>query len=62
MPRRMLRNRVIQQCARLALGISANEGISKMETIRKESITAQNHSTQIPSRKQVDVLKDKLLN
>lgn len=25
MPRRMLRHRVIQQCARLALGISANE-------------------------------------
>lgn len=29
MPRRMLRHRVIQQCARLALGISAQESISK---------------------------------
>ena len=29
MPRRMLRHRVIQQCARLALGISANEGFTK---------------------------------
>jgi hypothetical protein len=29
MPRRMLRHRVIQQCARLALSISAQENISK---------------------------------
>lgn len=31
MPRRMLRHRVIQQCARLALGIAASEGHSKLE-------------------------------
>jgi hypothetical protein len=31
MPRRMLRHRVIQQCARLALGIAANEGHAKPE-------------------------------
>ena len=31
MPRRMLRHRVIQQCARLAFGISANEGFAKFE-------------------------------
>jgi hypothetical protein len=28
MPRRMLRHRVIQQCARLAFGISAKEGVT----------------------------------
>jgi hypothetical protein len=28
MPRRMLRHRVIQQCARLAFGISAQEGVT----------------------------------
>ena len=32
MPRRMLRHRAIQQCARLALGISANEGFIKLES------------------------------
>ncbi len=31
MPRRMLRHRVIQQCARLALAISANEAVTKPE-------------------------------
>jgi hypothetical protein len=31
LPRRMLRHRAIQQCARLALGISANEGATKLE-------------------------------
>jgi hypothetical protein len=35
MPRRMLRHKVIQQCARLALGISAIEGPSKIETPKK---------------------------
>ena len=37
MPRRMLRHRVIQQCARLALGIPAKEGFSKHENLLKKS-------------------------
>jgi hypothetical protein len=33
MPRRMLRHRVIQQCARLALGISSNEHFASSENL-----------------------------
>ncbi len=54
MPRRMLRHRVIQQCARLALGISVIEGPSKTETAKKEI------STKVNLRKQTDILKEKL--
>jgi hypothetical protein len=60
MPRRMLRHRVIQQCARLALGISANEGLSKIETPKNETIKMESLITQAPSRKQTDILKEKL--
>lgn len=37
MPRRMLRHRVIQQCARLAFGISANEAFTKFENQTQKS-------------------------
>jgi len=60
MPRRMLRHKVIQQCARLALGISTIEGSSKIETQKKETHTKENLITQSPSRKQTDILKEKL--
>jgi hypothetical protein len=48
MPRRMLRHRVIQQCARLALGISANE--SFMNTTAKVSLDMPKQSTPEKSR------------
>ncbi len=60
MPRRMLRHRVIQQCARLALGISANEGPSKIETPLKEVSEKKNLITQEHSRKKIEVLKERL--
>jgi hypothetical protein len=60
MPRRMLRHRVIQQCARLALGISAIEGPSKVETPKKETSTKENLITKALSRKQTDILKENL--
>ena len=62
MPRRMLRHRVIQQCARLALGISANEGISKIEIIDKQTNRTHTNPIQIHSKKQMDVLKEKLIH
>ncbi len=43
MPRRMLRHRVIQQCARLALGISANEAyISNVNIDKTGAINSNN--------------------
>jgi len=63
MPRRMLRHRVIQQCARLALGISANEVIVKPIMARTEKSLHNRDSTTTPqTRKQMDVLKEKLVN
>jgi RecT family len=50
MPRRMLRHRVIQQCARLTLGISANESFLN---------TTSKVSSELP-KKQTDALKEKL--
>jgi RecT family len=60
MPRRMLRHRVIQQCARLALGISANETVTKIESLKQETSLNQAHIPQIPSRRRIDILKEKL--
>ncbi len=60
MPRRMLRHRVIQQCARLALGISANEGHSKANTIEEYSSSKQVNFKQKSLRKRADVLKERL--
>jgi RecT family len=61
MPRRMLRHRVIQQCARLALGISANESFSKLENPLKKP-AASNTSKEIEKTKnsRSDVLKEQL--
>jgi hypothetical protein len=60
MPRRMLRHRVIQQCARLALGISANEVATKIESVKQEANLNEAHIPLTRSRKQVDILKEKL--
>ncbi len=46
MPRRMLRHRVIQQCARLAFGISQRDLIANSETVNKKNY-------EINSRKEV---------
>lgn len=61
MPRRMLRHRVIQQCARLALGISANEGRSRSTKAIPENIILTKDSTSTtPQKKQTAMLKEKL--
>lgn len=60
MPRRMLRHRVIQQCARLALGISANEGISKSDLMKQTNNPEQESSIKIQPKKRMDQLKEKL--
>jgi hypothetical protein len=54
MPRRMLRHRVIQQCARLAFGISAQEGLLTTTQLQKE--------IQSPSSTTTELLKKKLSN
>jgi hypothetical protein len=60
MPRRMLRHRVIQQCARLALGISSYESHSKTTTIEEYSSSKQTNFKQKSSRKHGDILKERL--
>ncbi len=60
MPRRMLRHRVIQQCARLALATSASESISNTEIFREETALQKNYMTETHSKKQTDILKEKL--
>jgi len=55
MPRRMLRHRVIQQCARLALAISANEKFYQSENKKIDVIKTK----EIRSRK--SELKEKML-
>ncbi len=57
MPRRMLRHRVIQQCARLALGISQKDLVSQIalksevvtdsETIKEQAIAGKSRSIQM---------------
>jgi hypothetical protein len=61
MPRRMLRHRVIQQCARLAFGIGASEmlfPIKKMEVINTETTQAKESHSRLISRSQF--LKEKI--
>jgi len=61
MPRRMLRHRVIQQCARLALGISAIEEFSRSENLTKKSNEIQ--SQEINTLKtRSSQLKEMILN
>jgi hypothetical protein len=61
MPRRMLRHRVIQQCARLALGITAIEGFSRNGNLTKKS--NENQSQEIETSKtRTSQLKKIILN
>jgi len=62
MPRRMLRHRVIQQCARLALGIAASDPRvqAKFSTQEKGDSTNQDPNKYSHSRKQTDILKQNL--
>lgn len=53
MPRRMLRHRVIQQCARLALGISVHEGFIKLENQPQKP----HQDTNIPKSRSNDLKK-----
>jgi hypothetical protein len=53
MPRRMLRHRVIQQCARLAFNIPTSEYVSKNLT------TKTDHVKNKPNRNGINVLKEK---
>ena len=57
MPRRMLRHRVIQQCARLALGISSSD--QKILT-NKMKIDDQSKTTNIQIKSRSKILKEKL--
>jgi hypothetical protein len=61
MPRRMLRHRVIQQCARLALGISAIEGFSRNENLTKKSNEIQFQEIG-ESKTRASQLKEMILN
>jgi hypothetical protein len=61
MPRRMLRHRVIQQCARLALGISAIEGFSKNQNLTKKSNEIQPQEIDT-SKTRTSQLKEIILN
>ncbi len=63
MPRRMLRHRVIQQCARLALGISANETFSRPENaMQKSRISNKNIEIKILNKNRNDLFKERLTN
>jgi hypothetical protein len=61
MPRRMLRHRVIQQCARLALGISAIEGFSKNQNLTKKCNEIQSQKIDT-SKTRTSQLKEMILN
>ena len=58
MPRRMLRHRVIQQCARLAFNVSSTEYLLLKQLISKESQMSSTKNSL--HRKQTDALKEKL--
>ena len=60
MPRRMLRHRVIQQCARLALSIPAQESISKEPLPKTLQNIAKNSNSYTEKIKQS--LKNQVLN
>jgi len=60
MPRRMLRHRVIQQCARFALEISANDKFSNIETMKEETSLKKATALKQSQKKQIDLLKEKL--
>jgi hypothetical protein len=60
MPRRMLRHRVIAQCARLAFGVSVPERLKKLTPSKIQSENCQNCLNQSSNKTQVDKLKNKL--
>jgi len=59
MPRRMLRHRVIQQCARLALNISSTDHSYKNQSTQ---VKVENSDEEKPWRNQMDTLKYRLIN
>jgi hypothetical protein len=59
MPRRMLRHRVIQQCARLALNISSPDHSFKNQLTQ---VRVENSDEEKPWRNQMDTLKYQLIN
>jgi hypothetical protein len=59
MPRRMLRHRVIQQCARLAFNISSKDYTSKDQLTQTKTDNSKKH---IPSKNQMATLKTRLIN
>jgi hypothetical protein len=59
MPRRMLRHRVIQQCARLALNISSTDHSYKNQSTQ---VKVENANEEKPWRNQMDTLKYQLIN
>jgi len=59
MPRRMLRHRVIQQCARLALNISSTDHSYKNQSTQ---VKVKNSGEEKPWRNQMDTLKYQLIN
>ena len=60
MPRRMLRHRVIAQCARLAFGVSVPEPFNLISS-PKEKMSAFQHKNQTnPRRSHVELLKSQL--
>lgn len=59
MPRRMLRHRVIQQCARLGFNITSKDYTSKDQFIQTK---ADDSEKQITSKNQMDTLKARLIN
>jgi RecT family len=59
MPRRMLRHRVIQQCARLALGISANELFPRVGNPTINSSPEAHLSEMKPNKQTLDTPKSR---
>ena len=64
MPRRMLRHRVIQQCARLAFGISASDLFESKQTQvqqkRNTDATQEDNNETKKKRTRSEILKEKL--
>ena len=64
MPRRMLRHRVIQQCARLAFGISASDLFESKPTLvqqKRNTDAAQEDNNEIKKKRtRSEILKEKL--
>ena len=59
MPRRMLRHRVIQQCARLAFNISSTDHSFKDQSTQ---VKVKNSDEAKPRKNQIETLKNRLIN